>query len=525
MELFEVSGVWMYAIGKTTLHSIWIGLLILALLRLALAYIPVRFSGLRYSISVSALLLLFFSIIAAFLMLYEPISPIQDALNSRGALPLGSGKLFVKSNGETALNTSLIFALFGYIYIAGTLFMLFRSLASVAYIRRLQTSGIRPGPDWQARFTQICKSLGINRPVDFFESTRVNGPLLVGYLKPAVIVPAGMITMLPVSQIETILMHELYHLKRRDYLINIMQLFIEGVLFYHPVVWIISRFIRTEREHCCDDKVLSATDNPVNYAKALIQIAEQQQFTRLAPGAVGSTKHHFYSRIKRILNHNTMKTNMRDKILSLALLAGSLVLLLTISGFIAGPSFLSINKVNSELIAEVVDPPEIVPQDTIREKSKQAEKEELEEPDWEEIEAAHEEALKEIEEIDWEAMKEEMEAVHEEALKEIEEIDWEAMKVEMEAVRLEVIEEIDWEAMKEEMEAARLEVMEEIDWEEVKAEMESSFSEMKLDMEEIKREIEDSMHEIDWDEIREEIKEDMEKSKVFLDSMKIEMDL
>jgi beta-lactamase regulating signal transducer with metallopeptidase domain len=485
MGLFEVTGMWMLAIGKTTIHSIWIGLLILALLRLVQAYIPVRLSGLRYGISVSALLLLFFSVIAAFLMLYEPVSPKQDAFSSSGALPLISGKLFIKNNGEAAFNTSLICALFGYIYVAGILLMLFRSVASLTYIRGLKSSGTQPGPDWQNRFSGICKSLGIIRSVNFLESTRAKGPLLVGYLKPAVIVPAGMLSMLPVSQIETILMHELYHLKRRDYLVNIMQLFIEGVLFYHPVVWIISGYIRTEREHCCDDRVLNSTDNPVNYAKALIHIAEQQQFIRLTPGAVGSAKHQFYSRIKRILNHNTMKTNMRDKVLSFALLAGSVILLLTVSGFSEGASFIRMDKMNSEMIAEPIDPPVMTTMDTIPQKNKSSE-------------------LEEVEEIDWEAMKVEVETAHQEALEEIEEIDWEAMKVEVETARKEV---------------------EEIDWEEIKAEMELSFSEMKLDMEEIKKEIENSMNEIDWDEIREEIKVDLEKSKLFLDSIKIEMDL
>ena len=433
MGLFEVNGIWMYAIGKTVFHSIWIGLLILALLRLALTYIPGRLSGLRYSISVSALLLLFISCIVAFLLLYEPISPMQDAPTYYGVFPR-------VSIGETALDTSLLFILSGYIYFAGALFMLLRSVMSVAYIRSLQSSGVPLGPEWQARFMQICKSLEIKRSVEFLESARVKCPLLLAYLKPAVMIPAGMITMLPVSQIETILMHELYHLKRRDFLVNIMQLFVEGVLFYHPAVWIISGFIRSEREHCCDDMVLRETDNPVNYAKALIHIAEQQQFTRLAPGAVGSRKDQFYSRIKRILNYNTMKTNMRDKILSLSLLAGSIILLLTISGFSAGPSFFRIDKMHGENMYEPADPIEIVVQDTIREDSKHAE-------------------------------------------------------------------------------------LEEIDWEEIREEMRQSFSEMKLDMEEMKREIETSMSEIDWDEIREDIKEDMENVRLSIDSIKIELDL
>lgn len=489
MELFEVSGLWLIAIGKTIVHSLWIGLLILAMVRLALAYIPVRLSGLRYSISVSALLLLFISILATFLLLHDPGSATQVSAGTPGIFSSASAKLILLSFGYEVLDTSLIFSLCGYIYFAGALFMFLRSAVSLAHVRRLKGSGTELDQEWQLRLHRTCKSLGIKRPVSFLESALAKGPMLVGYLKPAVIVPAGMLTMLPVSQIETIIMHELYHLKRGDFLVNIMQLFIEGVLFYHPVVWIISGFIRSEREHCCDDRVLRACDNPVNYAKALIHIAEQQQFTRLAPGAVGSSKQHFSSRIKRILNYNTMKTNMRDKVVALTLLCGSIVILLTLNGFSTGPSFFVIDKSNNERIAEALLMPELPVPDTIPHKNRHAE-------------------LEEIEEHDHEAMKEEMEEAHLEALKEIEEIDWEAMKEEVKEAHMEALKEI-----------------EEIDWEEVREEMELSISEMKIDMAEMKLEIEESMNEIDWDEIREDIEVDLEKVRLSLDSIKIDMDL
>ena len=523
MELFEASGIWSLAIGKTMVHSLWIGLLILALFRFSLAFIPVRLSRIRYGLSVSALFLLFFSVLTVFLLLYEPASSRQD-LPLLAALSLGKANIFIRSGDPSPLNSTFLFAIFGYIYLAGVLFMLGRSLLSLASVKSLQNSACIPSASWQARFLKICDNLGIKRKVTFLESDRIQGPMLVAYLKPAVIVPAGMLCNLPVDQVETILIHELYHLKRRDYLVNIMQLFIEGILFYHPVAWLISTSIRSEREHCCDDGVLRFSDNPVNYAKALIHIAEQQSFTRLVPGAVGSEKHQFNSRIKRILNYNTMKTNMRDKVLALSLLAGSLVLLLTISSFSAAPSFIKNSRIDDALT--------LMP-DTIPEVEEPAEIEEIEEPDWEaikeEIEEARMEALAEIEELDWEAIKEEMEEARMEALAEIEEIEWEAIREEMEearAVALEEIEEIDWEALKEEIKESHMEAMkeiEEIDWEEIRAEMEFDFSEMKMDMEEMKLEIQKSMDDIDWEEIKAQIKEDLEKARISLDSLKIEM--
>ncbi len=489
MGLFEASGLWLISIGKTIVHSLWIGLMILAMLRLALAYIPVRLSGLRYSISVSALLLLFISILTTFLLLHDPGSAAQPVAGAPGIFSSVSGKLVLLSFSDEVVNSSLIFSLFGYIYFAGALFMFLRSVASLAHVRRLKGSGTQLDQEWQLRLSQMCKSLGIKRPVTFLESALAKGPMLVGYLKPAVLVPAGMLTMLPVNQIETIIMHELYHLKRGDFLVNIMQLFMEGVLFYHPVVWIISGFIRSEREHCCDDRVLSSCNNPVNYANALIHIAEQQQFNRLAPGAVGSSKQHFSSRIKRILNYNTMKTNMRDKVLAITLLCGSIIILLTLNGFSTGPSFFVIDKPGNERIAEALLMPELQVPDTIPEKNHHAE-------------------LEEIEEHDHEKMKEEMEEAHLEALEEIEEIDWEAMKEEVKEAHMEALKEI-----------------EEIDWEEVRAEMELSISEMKIDVAEMKREIEESMNEIDWEEIRADIEIDLENVRQSLDSIKIDMDL
>ena len=504
MELFETSGLWLVTIGKTTVHSLWLGLLILALLKLSLAFIPASNSRARYNLSVAALLLLFSSIIATFLILYQPISPLQkERIWARG-LVLLSGEA-----GDAESGTSLMFILFAYVYLAGILFMLLKTTSSVLYLGGLRRNATFPDPFWQKRFAQLYCSLGIKRPVDFFQTSRIKTPMLMGYLKPVILVPAGMITLLPVNQVETILLHELYHLKRGDHLINILQLFMEGVLFYHPAVWIISAYIRSEREHCCDDCVLHSTDNPFTYAKALIHLAEKQQTTRLVPGAAGAKNHQLHTRINRIINDRTMKATMRDKAVSLALLAGSVFIVLAISSFSAGPSFLKGHTMPTVMNAGPAEPSPMVmvAPDTIPGETRSAQDEEISEQDWEEmkaeLEAAHREAREAMENIDWDAIKAEMEAARKEASEAMEDIDWDSMKAEMEAAR----------------EEAR-KAMEDIDWEEIRAEMEKNISEMKIDMEKLKMDIQNSMDEMDWDKIRDE----MEKSRVFLDSIRIEMD-
>ena len=485
MGLLDGSGIWILVMGKTIVHSLWIGLLILALLRISLILIPALDSRSRYRISVSALALLFCSVIITFIVVHEPLVQEQDAMLARDLPSPFPGYLLPDKQDNTAAALQNIFAIFGYVYLLGVLAMLFRSLFSLGYIRQLKSSGSPIDPVWQKRFTQIIHSMSIKGPVKLLRSTRVKGPLLVGFLKPVILIPAGMLSNLPASQIETILMHELYHLKRRDYLINIMQLFIEGLLFYHPAVWIISGIVRNEREHCCDDGVLEETSNPENYARALIHIAEQQEYSRLAPGAAGTKKYHLKSRIYRILNIHTMKTNLRDRVISLALLAGSLILFVTISGFSAGPSFFRFSNLNSEHNTWLQEPKQVLPvADTIPQEAEAEDEEELEE-------------------IDFDELKEEMEEARLEVLEELEQIDWEAMKEEIEEARQEALEEI-----------------EEIDWEKIRAEMELNISEMKIDMEEMKKEIENSMKEIDWDKIKKE----MEESMTILDSLRVELD-
>ena len=510
MLLFETSGSLIIAIGKTIIHSVWMGLIILAALRMVLLAISHRHSNQRYLVSVASLILLAASVLATFLLLYTPgiqAGSVFSVLEADRSIP---HFLLMEPSSASSWEPNLLFTLCSYIYFAGMLFMVLRSLSSYSYIRKLKKSGRRVSGEWQDALKRISSLLGIKKEVCFLQSDQVTGPLIIGLLKPAVIVPVGMFTHLSLSQIETILIHELYHLKRLDYLVNIMQLFMEGVLFYNPAVWYISDRIRLEREHSCDDAVVKASNDPVNYAKALVQLAEHQQYIRLVPGAGGSSKNHFMTRIRRIINRNDMKKNMQERVMSLLLLAGAIMVLVVISGFSSGFSKIKqddrIPENSAQHLSFVPVFPDNPVQDTIRDPKKQKE-------------------LREEEEVDWDQIKEDMEAARLEAM---EEIDWDEMKAEMDSAiqdmdidfDMDFDMDVDMESIRENMEEARRE-MKEIDWEEMKQEMQRSFSEMQIDMEEMKQEIEESLEEIDWDEI----KKDMENSRRDLDSKNNEKDI
>ncbi len=533
MILFETSGNLMVALGKTIFHSVWAGMLILALLRIILVAIPERLSHWRYKVSVVSLLMLGAVVAASFFLLFTPKSQPgndQRVLELFRDLPQFMGRA---PGSEWTWEPNLLFTLFTYIYFAGILFMVGRSVLSYGYIRNLRRSGQAVEEKWHQRLIRVSHALGIRRKVAFLESDQVTGPLLLGILKPVVIVPLGMFTQLSVSQVETILIHELYHLKRLDYLVNLMQLFMEGLLFYNPAVWLISDRIRREREYCCDDAVVLISKDPLDYAKALVRLAEEQQYIRLAPGAGGSRRTHFVTRIGRIIKRNDMKKNSQEKVMSFLLLVGAIGMVILVSSFGSGFS------ISKQLDERPMHKPQLM-QDTIRNSNedKEGQKKDV---DWDQIKEDVETARMEtMEEIDWDQIKEDMEAARIEAM---EEIDWDQIKDDIEDARMEAMEEIDWDQIKDDIEDAKIdaladmdfdfdmdafrenfeqarEEMEEIDWDQVKEEMEQSLSEIHIDVEEMRLEIEESLEDIDWDEIR----IDMENSRRDLDSLHIEKD-
>jgi TonB family protein len=143
----------------------------------------------------------------------------------------------------------------------------------------------------------LGRRLGVHRVVRVVESSAVTVPVVVGWLKPVVLFPAAAVTQLPVAQVEALLVHELAHIRRQDYLVNLLQSAVETLLFYHPAVWWMSRRVRAEREQCCDDLAVSICDRLV-YVNALVGLAERTAHARLA---LAATDGPLCSRVRRLL--------------------------------------------------------------------------------------------------------------------------------------------------------------------------------------------------------------------------------
>ena len=181
--------------------------------------------------------------------------------------------------------------------------MLFRSRLAAGFLSaaRLRQSHNLPAPaEWQTVLNRLMDRLRITRAVRLLLSDRVESFSVVGWLRPVILAPAGLLTGLSSAQVEALLVHELAHVRRHDYLVNVLQGIAESLLFYHPAVWWISRQIRTEREHCCDDLAVAASGDVLTYARALAELESSRPAHFKA--ALAANDGSLVRRIRRLLD-------------------------------------------------------------------------------------------------------------------------------------------------------------------------------------------------------------------------------
>jgi hypothetical protein len=155
----------------------------------------------------------------------------------------------------------------------------------------------------------------------------VKVPLVTGFFKPILLVPFGLLTSLPEDQVEAMLLHELAHIRRKDYGINLLQAFAETIFFFNPGVLWLSSLMKEEREHCCDDIAIAATDDKICFVEALVTFEAYKSNATLAMG-FGGTKNHLLLRAKRIIyNHNKSLNKVEKAFLATSLLLTVVILL------------------------------------------------------------------------------------------------------------------------------------------------------------------------------------------------------
>jgi beta-lactamase regulating signal transducer with metallopeptidase domain/peptidoglycan/xylan/chitin deacetylase (PgdA/CDA1 family) len=226
------------------------------------------------------------------------------------------------------------FAVFA--WLLGMALFSFRLTGGLWKLHEYKTTGVSPvDGEWQRRFAQLSRLLAVDRKVILLRSSFVNTPIAVGFLKPLIIVPTSVFLQMDPGQLESIIAHELIHIRRYDCLVNIFQSIAEILFFYHPAVWWISAEIRREREFAADAAVLNATDSRVVYATALANLEEIRHLTmKNAPSiAMAANGGNLMQRIQRILDKKTEASRANSVWSTGMALALTSVLLLALFSF------------------------------------------------------------------------------------------------------------------------------------------------------------------------------------------------
>jgi beta-lactamase regulating signal transducer with metallopeptidase domain len=174
-----------------------------------------------------------------------------------------------------------------------------RIVLGLRRIREIVQSASPLAPKWQARFDRVREGLAPNRAVRWLATDRISVPMTVGVLRPVILLPFATLAGMSPAELELIVAHELAHIRRFDYLVNLAQSIVEAIYFFHPAVWWISSRVREDREACCDDVVVRSYGDPFAYARALTELeAASDQGTELM---LASRKGALMNRIQRLI--------------------------------------------------------------------------------------------------------------------------------------------------------------------------------------------------------------------------------
>jgi beta-lactamase regulating signal transducer with metallopeptidase domain len=335
-----VPDILMRAVCWTLLHSLWQGLIFAMVAGIILVLTKRSPSALRYNLLCSGMVL-FLAVSGYTFYRQLPVggglAGVQPEMHA-GVPSIGNSKdplsNLVTAPEQPASIRTAIDALVQYFNSHAALvvviwFILFlarfvKLLSGWVYAQRIRYYQTSPVPaEWQQRLNALLAQLRISRPVALLESALIAVPIVVGALKPVILVPMGLLTQLPAHQVESILLHELAHIRRRDYLFNLVQHVVDTLFFFNPALVWVSSLIRTERENCCDDIAIRETRSRRQLIEALVAFHEYRQRSGgIAVAFAGKKESQVVRRVKRIVHKTNESLNVGQRVV----LMGSLLI-------------------------------------------------------------------------------------------------------------------------------------------------------------------------------------------------------
>ncbi len=278
------------AMARALVHFLWQGALVGIATGGILAFLGKARASTRYTVALGALFLMAALPFATAYRLMNraagPVKPVAPVIAERAVshppnlvapapgtvsrtAPVG---LRAGSAGEARRSGVSLLPWIFRLWLAGVAALSLFHLGGWRRVRRLPRQGRLVGQELQELARGLGSRLGIHRAVALLESTAISVPMVVGWLRPVVLIPASVLTGLPPHQLAAVLAHELAHVRRHDYLVNLLQAAVETLLFYHPAVWWVSAQVRRERESCCDDLAVAICGDRLGYARALLSL-------------------------------------------------------------------------------------------------------------------------------------------------------------------------------------------------------------------------------------------------------------
>jgi TonB family protein len=326
----------LYSLSLTLVHFLWQGLLVAFILKSLLFIIDKNKSKLRYTLSTLAMLSNALLAVLTFTMVY----PDTNAGINSYLSPIPLTSLVNELTQQNALLTyqellpSILAYSLPYISVLWLVTIVILSSKLLIEIRNVNNlpmhSSISPSLALSVRFDELAKQIKLAKTPKLLISLKAEVPMAIGWLKPVVLLPASMVTGLNSAQLEMLILHELAHIRRHDYLVNFLQTLIELLFFFHPGVHWIGKQMRNEREYCSDDIAVQHCGDAIAYAHTLTDTASlcaKNHFHTIPTMAMAASGGDLKERVLRLVDHHCAPTNNTSKWLAAVSLLLALALL------------------------------------------------------------------------------------------------------------------------------------------------------------------------------------------------------
>jgi beta-lactamase regulating signal transducer with metallopeptidase domain len=284
------------AVGLALVHFVWQGLLLGGLLAASLAALRRHSPAARYLTCAVGMLAMLLTPVVSTALLLADVAGGTAAHAGVGAL--------LRLPRPLLASSSPLLPWITWLWLAGASALQLRMVAGWLWLARVRrTARFSLPAEWTDELRRLQERMRLRRAVRLAESRLVRVPCVTGWVRPLILLPLGVTTGMTPAQLRGILAHELAHIRRNDFPVNVVLSVFESLLFFHPVTWWLSRRLRTEREYCCDDVALTLTDDAVAYARALVRLDEIRSWP--AEPVLSSTGGSLMRRITRIFERET----------------------------------------------------------------------------------------------------------------------------------------------------------------------------------------------------------------------------